>query len=70
MKDKDDEINTNAEYVNEKELDDIVDKEGEPIDPIEQNQDPVETEEDGSPKKELHEAIQGDENDPDNLFNE
>ncbi len=55
----DDEINTNAEYVPVEELDDIVDKDGEPIDAVEKNRD-EENYEEGS-KGQLRRAIEGDE---------
>ncbi len=53
----DDEINTNAEYEPIERLDEPEDENGEPIDPIEQNQS---EESDGDAKKELREALEGD----------
>ena len=57
---KDDEINTNAEYEPIEELDDIVDKDGEPIDAIEKNQDEENYENEDGSKGQLRRAIEGD----------
>ena len=68
---KDDEINTNAEYEEVSTLNEILGKDGEVLDPIEQNQDPLETVEGNeSAREELEKAIIGEENDQDDIGNE
>jgi hypothetical protein len=61
------ENNTNAEYVNLEELNQIDSKDGEPLDPIEQNQVTPEEEEENS-KMQLREAISGDDKGDDALY--
>jgi hypothetical protein len=54
----DDEITTNAEYVDQSELDNLEDKEGNPIDAVEQNQNEEDLTDEGA-KKALQDAIAG-----------
>jgi hypothetical protein len=60
---------TNAEYVNQEELDTIEGKDGEALDPIEQDQ-ITPDEEEADAKKQLREIIEGDDNDRDALLDE
>ncbi len=65
-----DEINTNAEYVPEEELNLIEGKDGELLDPIEQNQDPETFEDDEvTGQRKLREALEEDE-DQENILDE
>ena len=65
---QDDEIN-NAEYVPVDELNEILDKDGEPLDAIEQNQSEESFEGDESGQKQLRDAIE-DDNDQENKNDE
>lgn len=56
----DDEINTNAEYEPIERLDEPEDENGDPVDPIEQNQSEEILDNEGGAKKELREGIEGD----------
>jgi hypothetical protein len=62
----DDEIHTNAEYEPVESLDEILDKDGEPLDPIEQNQSEESYENDEGSRGQLERAITGDDENKNN----